>query len=1097
MSSLTFAKTLTIVIALLLTVCLTGGVAAQPAVGDVKLGEVSHNQPDDADMGVSYTLSGSAEATRTAVAWYKNTNPLMDLYMVYEGGSSNAQLDLSGNVQTVTAGGDIAASTAWDATGGHGGSGAFLYSAGTGNAFYLDAGTVMNTGAYTKACWLRRIDVTGSSHNILSAGTGTGYHVLYAGGSANGYVTAFHFGQSVKVADPVALIDDVWYHYAVTYDGTTGDMLLYRDGAPVASGTAPAFSDQTLFVGGFTTGVGNMWEGYLDDVRIYDHVLSSEQILALYNGSGTIRSTETTAGEDWQAEVTPFSASEEPVATAVLSNTLTIATDPPIVGDIPDEQVVEDVPFFVIDLNTLVDDANHADNEIMWTYSGNTDLTVDITAGLATIDAPDNWFGDETITFRATDPDANYNEDAATFEATSVNDPPEVVSPIDDVLADENDPPINDHADLNVVFTDVEDAGNLTFAVASNTNPSLVTVTIDPGDMLDLEFSSDQNGTATITIQATDIETRASVTDEFLVDVQSGNDAPVVIAPIDDLAADEDDPAIDNYVDLNDVFSDTEDGSALDFQVLSNSNPSLVTVAIDIDNALDLSFASNGNGTATIIIRATDSQLEFVDDEFIVDVAAVNDAPVVSDIPGQTINEGGSFAAIDLNTYVTDVDNIPADITWTYLGNVTLGVSIDGSNVATVTAPGAWTGTETITFTAEDLGLLTDYDPADFTVVPLVPPTVSGVVLSSTSGEDLVSDDLEVTFTLGGGASRSGVAWTKDSAPWMLLYMPFEGGPTNALSDLSGNNHTVGLGTDAVVSAEDAWKENSGRGSTGAYTYGTSVSSFYLDAGSIFPTSSSYSKFCWVKRAGISSLNILSGSIWGSGSGGHVLFASQSQNFHLAAGQNGTPNFVLDPGDPLAEDVWYHVGVTFDYATGEMILYKDGQPVDVETLSGADLEVTDDILLVGALTDGDGNQWKGQIDNVRIFDFVVSPAQVAEFYTSEGLTIQSDETTVGDVWCAVVTPFSTMARGGAGTSNCITIVEPCCENRGNIDHLSDTGGPIDVSDLTYFVEFMFNSGPPAPCEEEADVNDDGPVDISDLTYLVEYLFGGGPPPPPC
>ena len=77
--------------------------------------------------------------------------------------------------------------------------------------------------------------------------------------------------------------------------------------------------------------------------------------------------------------------------------------------------------------------------------------------------------------------------------------------------------------------------------------------------------------------------------------------------------------------------------------------------------------------------------------------------------------------------------------------------------------------------------------------------------------------------------------------------------------------------------------------------------------------------------------------------------------------------------------------------------------------------------------------------------------------------------------------------------------EACCLGiTGNInfDPLDD----IDITDLTYLVDFLFVSGPPPPCPDEANL--DGisaplPTDISDLTFLVDYIFGGGPAPVAC
>ncbi|HWR81754.1 MAG TPA: hypothetical protein VN285_00475 [Candidatus Deferrimicrobium sp.] len=77
----------------------------------------------------------------------------------------------------------------------------------------------------------------------------------------------------------------------------------------------------------------------------------------------------------------------------------------------------------------------------------------------------------------------------------------------------------------------------------------------------------------------------------------------------------------------------------------------------------------------------------------------------------------------------------------------------------------------------------------------------------------------------------------------------------------------------------------------------------------------------------------------------------------------------------------------------------------------------------------------------------------------------------------------------------------CCVNRGNVDDIIGPAGPVDVSDLTYLVAFLFSGGAAPPCVDQANVDGivgpAGPVDVSDLTYLVAFLFSGGAAPPPC
>ncbi|HWR84088.1 MAG TPA: carboxypeptidase regulatory-like domain-containing protein [Candidatus Deferrimicrobium sp.] len=77
----------------------------------------------------------------------------------------------------------------------------------------------------------------------------------------------------------------------------------------------------------------------------------------------------------------------------------------------------------------------------------------------------------------------------------------------------------------------------------------------------------------------------------------------------------------------------------------------------------------------------------------------------------------------------------------------------------------------------------------------------------------------------------------------------------------------------------------------------------------------------------------------------------------------------------------------------------------------------------------------------------------------------------------------------------------CCQHRGNVDGIIGPAGPVDVSDLTFLVAFLFSGGAAPPCTDEASVDGvtgpAGPIDVSDLTFLVAFLFSGGAAPPPC
>ena len=95
--------------------------------------------------------------------------------------------------------------------------------------------------------------------------------------------------------------------------------------------------------------------------------------------------------------------------------------------------------------------------------------------------------------------------------------------------------------------------------------------------------------------------------------------------------------------------------------------------------------------------------------------------------------------------------------------------------------------------------------------------------------------------------------------------------------------------------------------------------------------------------------------------------------------------------------------------------------------------------------------------------------------------------------------FPTEGLGNAVSGNvnyCPWIPWSCCVVRGDIDH-SGGAEPINIADLVYLVDYMFNEGPQPICLEEADMDATGEINIADLVYLVDYMFNQGPEPVPC
>ena len=128
-------------------------------------------------------------------------------------------------------------------------------------------------------------------------------------------------------------------------------------------------------------------------------------------------------------------------------------------------------------------------------------------------------------------------------------------------------------------------------------------------------------------------------------------------------------------------------------------------------------------------------------------------------------------------------------------------------------------------------------------------------------------------------------------------------------------------------------------------------------------------------------------------------------------------------------------------------------------------------------------------NNLDFSDLIGNTRWAGWIYDSPGVDTDSDGYGGNFVICG----DDTMWVRGDGVPDCHVPQGDFCMLRGDVDH----SGSIDISDLTFLVDYMFREGEVPPVPEEADVNSDGSLDISDLVHLVWYMFQDGPEPADC
>ncbi|NMC16674.1 MAG: tandem-95 repeat protein [Chloroflexi bacterium] len=431
-----------------------------------------------------------------------------------------------------------------------------------------------------------------------------------------------------------------------------------------------------------------------------------------------------------------------------------VANQAPVVSGIPDQTILEGESFASIQLDDFVADPDNTDDQLTWTYSGNSALGVTITNRVAVITVPNSeWGGAETIIFKATDPGGLYSQDAAVFTVTSVNDAPLVSDIPDQTIAEgETFAAINldnyvsdvDNPDTQITWTS---SGSSQLSVSITNRVATISVP-----------NADWNGSETITFRAIDpggffAEDSASFT------VTSVNDAPVVADIPNQTIAEGGSFAT---IALDDYVSDVDNADSDLVWTFSGNSSLLVSIT---DRVATITLPSpDWTGSETITFTAADPLESSDADEAVFAVTVGNKAPVVSGIPDQTIDEGGSFVSINLDNYVTDLDNSPAEMTWSVSGNSALSVVIT-DRVATIGVPDAeWSGVETLTFRATDPGALYAEDAAVFTVTavndaPLVSDIpdqniAAGGIFTPIALDEYVSDmdnaDAELVWSVSG-----------------------------------------------------------------------------------------------------------------------------------------------------------------------------------------------------------------------------------------------------------------------------------------------------------------------------------------------------------
>lgn len=435
--------------------------------------------------------------------------------------------------------------------------------------------------------------------------------------------------------------------------------------------------------------------------------------------------------------------------------------DAPAVQDtIPNQQATEDGAFSYTVLATTFTDEDTLYGDVL-TYSATEADGTPLPGWLSFAPGPRIFSGTpanedrgtHSIKVTATDQSGVDESDIFDIVVDNVDDPPQVINPINDVAVDEDADDV--FIDLSGVFIDPDNSvSDVIKTLEANSNPALVAATVLNNTTLKLAFAENAFGNGELIIRAA--SSGQSIADTLLVTVAPVNDPPMAIDLIENQSATED--AAFSYQFPGAIFSDVDTGDVLSYEAAySINNVPVSTPWLSLDSPTRTFSGTPGNDDVTlsdpqrlkVTVTAHDQDLASASTSFFIWIYNTNDPPYgVAPIPDQVVEEGlafnyqilpGSFHDDDLSygdrlTFDASLaDGQPLNTTWlTFFNN---------SQTFSGTPTNADVGSLSIIVEVSDVAGEAVSDTFSVTVTNLNnPPVVQNPIADRVAFEDLPFD---------------------------------------------------------------------------------------------------------------------------------------------------------------------------------------------------------------------------------------------------------------------------------------------------------------------------------------------------------------------
>ena len=387
----------------------------------------------------------------------------------------------------------------------------------------------------------------------------------------------------------------------------------------------------------------------------------------------------------------------------------------------------------------------------------------------------------------------------------------------------------------------------------------------------------------------------------------------------------------------------------------------------------------------------------------------VTDEVTVTLLDQPNADAGSSQSNICVGTPVTMAGSVTGTVgttNWTTNGD---GTFDDASSLTAIYSPGAAdnsTGSVILTLQANPLSPCTTVDSDNMTVTFTTTVSNNSVAISPSSPTP--NDDLTANIN-STCVDVSSNDWRLNGTSIAPLNFPFNTSGTSGLTSKSTNPEVLSIsGASPIIS----------QGISGNCFEFTSQGELEANISTINP-SNGISISVWTYTYNQSS-NFRRWVSLNSSSGTELLLRKSSTNFIEAVvwAGGGIPDWDEDhiyESSQVQNNVWQHWVLTYDNFN-TMILYKNG---DEEIFSTTTIgQGINDITQIKINTNSVSGWYNGKLDEVMVFDRVITPEQATALYNSgdpDYEKIVKEETNCGESWTLNSTPYNHIGNEGTAT----------------------------------------------------------------------------------